>query len=243
MLSKDERNEMRRRPNKMDEEMSDLYDILTSFYPAQQLTLTLTKEDVINIMNCEENEAERYMKEVQSSLDKIIDWPIRTFDFCDILDVDEMFIQVFLASLKTDGPLPPAKERRSSSIAPDDVPDGPPRTINEIKGNLQRGIMESYETILRRVRAYEIQNPYGEPCYKPAFKNFRIIIRPFEVAQIIGIHVVTARKMFRLIRQAKNMPKQRFLPIRLFSFSHHVDMEDVRKCLAVMYNEKEELID
>lgn len=243
MLSKDERNEMRRRPKKMDEEMSDLYDILTSFYPAQQLTLTLTKEDVIKIMNCEDSEAERYMKEVQSSLDKIIDWPIRTFDFCDIFDVDEMFIQVFLASLKTDGPLPPVKKRISSSIAPVDVPDGRPRMINDIKGDLQKGIMESYETILRRVRAYEIQNPYGEPCYKPAVKNFRIIIRPFEAAQIIGIHVVTARKMFRLIRQAKNMPKQRFLAIRLFCFSHHVDEEDLRKSLASMYNEKEEWID
>lgn len=243
MLSKDERNEMRRRPNKMDEELSTLYDVLTSFYPAQQLTLTLTKEDVTNIMNCEDNETQRYLKEVQSSSDEIINWPIRTFDFCDIFDVDEMFIQVYLASLKTDGPLPPVKERRSSSIAPVDVPDGPPRMINDIKGNLQKGIMESYETILRRVRDYEIKNPYGEPCYKPAFKNFRIIIRPFEVAQIIGIHVVTARKMFRLIRHAKNMPKQRFLPIRLFCFSHHIDEEDVRKFLAAMYNEKEEWID
>jgi hypothetical protein len=238
MLSKDERNEMRRRPNKMDEEMSDQYDVLTTFYPAQQLTLTLTKEDVINIMNCADSEAEHYMKEVQSSLDKIIEWPIRTFDFCDIFDVDDMFIQVFLASLKTDGPLPPVKK-----TAPVDVPDGRPRMINDIKGYLQKGIMESYETILRRVKAYEIQYPYGEPCYKPAVKNFRIIIRPFEAAQIIGIHVVTARRMFRLIRQAKDMPKQRFLAIRLFCFSHHVDMEDLRKSLASMYDEKEEWID
>lgn len=243
MLSKDYRNEMRRRPKLMDDEMENQYEVITSFYPAQKLTLTLTNEDVINIMNCEENEAHDCMKKVLNSLDKIEVSPVRTFDFCDQLDVDEMFIQVFLASLKPDGPLPPVRKRRSSSTIPIELTDGLPRKINDVKGDLQRGIMESYETIQRRIRAWEIKHPYGEPMCKPAFKNYRIIIRPFEVAQILDIHIVTARQMFREIRKARNMPKQRYLSIRLFCVGHHLDEEDTRKALAAMHDEKEEPID
>lgn len=240
MLSRDERNEIRRRKRLLELEMYNQYDVVTSFYPAQQLTLTLSVEDVINIMNCDFSQAMDYMKEVQKSLGKEEGCPVRTFDFCDYLDIDDMFIQVFLASLKSDEALAPVRTGALVSATPEETSDGPFRMLDDVKEGLQNGIMESFETIEERLRIWKIKNPLGEPMCCPAFKNWRTVVRPFEVAQILGIHIDTARDMFKEARLDQDLPKQRFMSIRLFCVAHHLDEEDIRKGLAYMYDEKEE---
>jgi len=219
--------------------MCNQYDVVTSFYPAQQLTLTLSVEDVTNIMNCDSNQALAYMKEVQKSMGKDEGSPVRTFDFCDHLDIDEMLIQVFLASLKSDEALAPISTRMFVLATPEDTIDGPLRMLDDVKTDLQNGIMESFETIEERLRIWNIENPLGEPMCSPAFKNWRTVIRPFEVAQILQIHIDTARDMFKEARQDHNLPKQRFMSIRLFCVAHHLDEEDIRKALGNMYDEKQ----
>jgi hypothetical protein len=240
MLSKNERNELRRRRRLMELELYNQYDVVTSFYPEQQLTLTLKEEDVITIMDCDHKRARSYLKKVREKLGKDESWHVRTFEFCDYLNVEEMFIQLHLASLKPDGPLAPVRKRKSAPANPIDATNGKPRKIDDLKAYMQKGIMESFETVKNRIRLWEIENPLGEPMACPAFKNWRTVIRPFEAAQIIGVHIDTARAMFKEARKDKDLPKQRYLSIRMFCKSFDVDEEDVRKALAYMYDEKED---
>ena len=237
MLSKDERNEIKRIKRLMELEKCNQYDVVTTFYPAQQLTLTLTEEDVVDIMNCAHSEAKTHLNNVRKNLGKDENWEVRSFDFCDYLDIDEMFIQLFLASLKIHGPLPPVKNNGEEAFTTVEIYEGPPRKLNEVKESLQQGIMESFEIVENRLRVWHLQNPLGEPMCSPAFKNWRIVIRPFEVAQILHIHIDTARQMFKEAREDNDLPKQRFMSIRLFCKAHELDEEDTRKALAHMYDE------
>lgn len=237
MLSENERNEIKRIKRLMELEKCNQYDVVTHFYPAQQLTLTLTEEDVVTIMNCDNLEAQMHLNDVRKKLDKDESWEVRSFDFCNHMNIDEMFIQVFLASQKTHGPLPPVKNGKAALNKTVEIYNGKPRKLNDIKESLQNGIMESFEIPKNRLRIWHINNPLGEPMCSPAFKNWRTVIRPFEVAQILSLHIDTAREMFKEARKEHNLPKQRFMSIRLFCQAHDIDEEDVRKALAHMYDE------
>lgn len=237
MLSENERNEIKRIKRLMELEKCNQYNVVTTFYPAQQLTLTLTAEDVVEIMNCAHSEAKTHLNNVRKKLGKDESWEVRSFDFCAYMDIDEMFIQVFLASQKTHGPLPPVKNKRKAGLTTVEIHEGPPRKLNEVKESLQQGIMESFEITKNRLRIWNLKNPMGEPMCSPAFKNWRTVIRPFEVAQILSIHIDTARKMFREAREDNDLPKQRFMSIRIFCEANALDEEDTRKSLAYMYDE------
>lgn len=242
MLSKYERRELKQFSFLKQNEMENQYDVVTTFYPAQRLTLTLREGDVINIMNCDYGRAKDYLNNVRKKLNKDKFSHVRTFDFCAHMNIDEMFIQVFLASLKNEGPLPPVK-RKPAPENPAEAIDGPLRTIYEIKDDLQKGIMESFESIQMRADQWQKNNPLGEPMYKIANPLFRIVIRPFEVAQMLEIHIQTAREMFNEARKAYGLPKQRFMSINLFCNAHHIDARDTRRCLAILHDDKKEEFD
>jgi hypothetical protein len=234
MLSKSARNELRRSSFYKNIEMENQYDLVTSFYPAQRLTLELKVEDLIQIMNCDYTKAQRYNELLRKKYNTFL---VRTFDFCDHMDIDEMLIQVFLASLKKEGPLPPRKKRKPVPENPLEATNGPRRMIKDIKDDLQKGIMESFETIQLRAMKWKMENPMGEPMYKIADIRYRIIIRPYEVAHIIGLHIQTARQMFNEARITHSVPKQRFMSLKLFCNAHHIDEEDTRRALSEFHND------
>jgi len=238
LLNEYERKELKQSSYLKKWEMEHQFDVVTYFYPDQQLTLALTDHDVVNITGCDYWEADDLRTKVCRKL-RVNSWDNLTVsDLCYYLKIDEMLIQVFLASLRESGPLPPAEDRKPAPNTPEEAVDGPPRKLVEIKADLQKGVMESFETILIRRRLWEIANPRGEPMFSVANPFFRVIIRPFEVAQILGIHIDTAREMFRQTREEKNLPKQRYMSITMFCTSHYLDEEDIRKALAEMYNDK-----
>lgn len=238
MLSKHERNELKENYFLRILETEAQYDVVTSFYPAQRVTRMLNVEDIMNIRNCDNREALQLLNEVRKNLGKDDTWHVRTFDFCDQLDVDEMFVQVFLASLKKEGPLRPGKNRKPAPKDPQEATNVPLRMIDDLKADLQKGIMESFETIQMRAKKWKIDNPLGEPMYKVANPNFRVIIRPYEVAHILEIHIQTARQMFIEARLAHSVPKQRFLSIKLFCNAHHIHEGDTRRALSIFHDDE-----
>jgi hypothetical protein len=200
----------------------------------------LNEEDVMNISNCNTREAQLVLKKVRKKLGKDDSCDVRTFDFCDKLDVDEMFVQVFLASLKNDAPLPPAKRKPTPNDSFDTDIIGPPRLICEIKADLQKGILDSFETLQMRAKVWLSRNPPGEPMYKVASPRFRVIIRPFEIAHILEIHIQTARTIFNEARSALELPKQRFMDLRMFCHEYRINVEDTRRSLSNMHDDPEE---
>jgi hypothetical protein len=235
MLSKHERNEIRKSSYYKNQEKERQYDLVTSFYPAQRLTFNLRDEDIIYIMNYDYRKARDYRESLRKQYKTFY---LKPFDFCDHNDIDEMFIQLFLASLKTEGPLPPKRKRKPAPENPAEATDGPLRMIKDIKTDLQKGILENFETIKMRATKWRMENPMGEPMYKIADLRFRIIIRPYEVAHILEIHIQTARQMFNEARISHNVPKQSFLSLKLFCNAHHIDTEDTRRALSEFHEDE-----
>jgi len=234
MLSKHERNEIRRNSYLKLRELENQFDLVTYFYPAQRLTLRLTENDISNIKNCDYTDARRYQETIS---EKYKTFHAKPFDFCDHMNIDEMFIQVFLASLRTEAPSRPKRKRKPAPSNPLEALAGPPRLIKEVRDDLQKGIMESFETLQMRARVWLSHYPPGEPMYKVAHPRFRIIIRPFEVANILDIHIQTARAMFNEARAAYDLPKQRFMDLRMFCNAHHLDVEDTRRSVSEMHGD------
>lgn len=237
MLSQHERNEIRRNPYLKLKELENQFDLVTYFYPDQRLTIRLTENDIIDITDCGYKEAMRYRETIS---EKYKSFHAKPFDFCDHMGIDEMFIQVFLASLRTQGPLPPKRKRKPAPTNPQDALAGPPRLIKDVKADLQKGILESFETLQMRAKVWLSHYPPGEPMYKVAHPRFRIIIRPFEVANILDVHIQTARAMFNEARSAYNLPKQRFMDLRMFCHVHHLDTEDTRRSVSEMHDDPPE---
>ncbi|WP_205513388.1 hypothetical protein [Longitalea arenae] len=222
-------------------EMEEQYYVLTTFYPAQQLTITLTGEDVKQFMNCDYSTANELLRKVRRKMGKhsALD-DVRTSEFCDCLGIESTFVHLFLASLKTDGPLPPVK-----TIDKPVIPDRP-RKIREVAEDLRQGIMESTETLALRAKLWEEANPLGEPMYKRK-KWVQMVIRAFEVAQIYNCHIKTAQAMIREVRDKDResdgdavRKQRRSVSIKKFCAVHDEDEEDLRRHLAILHGADDE---
>jgi hypothetical protein len=219
-------------------EMERQFETVITFYPAQRLTITVNQLDIMAIMNCDSDTACGLLKKIGKEVSNEFTPILRTSDFCDHMDIDEMLIQVFLASLNSyDEPLPP--KERLPVLTREEIAVERPRKIHEVMEDLRDGIMESVETLELRAKLWEEANPWGELMYKRE-KWVQMVIRAFEVAQIIGCHIDTAREMLREVREEEreNYPDsklRRYVSIKKFCAVHNQDEEDLRKHLAELH--------
>jgi hypothetical protein len=217
-------------------EMEEQFDIVTGFYPAQRLTIHVDQFKIMDIMNCDEDTARGLLKKIGKEVSNEFTPRLRTSDFCYYMDIDEMLIQVFLASLHTNNePFPPAKTL--PALTREEIARERPRKIYEVMEDLEDGIMESSETLQMRAMLWEEANPKGEPMYKRK-KWVQMVIRAFEVAQIFGIHISTAREMLQEVREKDDNPtgkQRRYVSIKKFCAVHNHDEEDLRKHLAALH--------
>jgi hypothetical protein len=155
-----------------------------------------------------------------------------------------MLIQLFLAS--QDGfnePLPPTK-RLAALTREEILEEKLPRKVNELAVILKDGIMENTQTLAIRSKLWEEANPLGEPMYK-RLKWVQMVIRAFEVAQIYGIHIDTAREMLREVREKEReeygeSKLRRHVSIKKFCATHNEDEEDLRKHLAELHGDDDD---
>lgn len=224
-------------------EMERQFYTVTGFYPAQRLTIKVNQYQIMDIMNCDTKKACGLLKKIGKEVSNEFTTILRTSDFCDYMGIDEMLIQVFLASLNTfDEPLPPVKTLPALTL--EEIATERPRKIYEVAEDLRDGIMESVETLELRAKLWEEANPLGEPMYKRK-KFVPMVIRAFEVAQIIGCHISTAQEMLREVREkdrennADSKPR-RYVSIKKFCAVHNHDEEDVRKHLAALHGENDD---
>lgn len=220
-------------------EMERQFYTVTGLYPAQRLTIGVNQFTIMDIMNCDTKTACSLLNEIGKELGKGFTTILRTSEFCEYMDIDEMLIQVFLASLNTfDKPFPPRK--RLPALTREEIARERPRKIHEVIEDLQDGIMENVETLELRTKLYEEANPLGEPMYKRK-KFVQMVIRAFEVAQIYGIHIRTAQEMLREVREEDDdSPRRRHVSIKRFCAKHKYDEEDLRKHLAELHKDDDE---
>lgn len=225
-------------------EMEKQFELVTEFYPARGLTINLDKEAIMAIMNCEADEAKKLLSKIWNK--KGIEFMpiVRTSVFCYYMNIDPMLIQIFLASLDTfPEPLPPT--RRLAALTREEILAGErPRKAYEIAAFLKDGIMENTKTLAIRAKLWEEANPLGEPMYK-RLKWVQMVIRAFEVAQIYGCHIDTAREMLREVREKEreefpDSKLRRSVSIKKFCATHNEDEEDLRKHLALLHGDDDE---
>jgi hypothetical protein len=233
LFSKEERNEMKKSVVLRDFVMEQTFDLVTYFYSDQLLTLTVNPHDVVNIMNCDYERADEILGKIRRKVRKKWADPIRMSEFCDYMDIDEMLIQLFLASLSTFHPLPPIK-RIDAEIACTRL-----RTLDELSKELQQGILPSEEVYRLRLQLWDEQNPMGEPMFKrDGF--YRVLIRSHEIAQIYSCNIDTARAMLKATLKEAGFPKSRYVSIKKFCEINHVPEEGIRKALARIHGDEEE---
>ena len=238
LLSKKERIALKESRIHRFYEMERQFEVVTSLYPAQRLTINVDQFTIMDIMNCDTNRACGLLKKIGKEVSNEFTTNLRTSDFCDYMKIDEMLIQLFLASLNTFyEPLPPVKTL--PALTREEIATERPRQIHEVFEDLREGIMENPETLQLRATLWEEANPHGEPMYKRP-KFVQTVIRAFEVVQIIGCHIKTAQEMLREVREKEreNNPDsqlRRYVSIKKFCAVHNHDEEDVRKYLAELH--------
>jgi hypothetical protein len=243
LLSKKERIALKESRIHRFYEMERQFETVTSFYPAQRLTITVNQFDIMNIMNCDADKACGLLKKIGKEVSNEFTTILRTSDFCYYMKIDEMLIQLFLASLNTFyEPLPPVKTL--PALTREEIATERPRMIHEVVERLREGIMENPETLQMRAKLWEEANPLGEPMYKRK-KFVQMVIRAFEVVQIYGCHIDTAQEMLREVREKEreNNPDsklRRYVSIKKFCAVHSEDEEDLRKHLAELHGEDDD---
>lgn len=238
MLTPHERHQLRTSRIARYYEMERQFEVVTAIYPAQRLTIYINSTDIINILNCTHNEAFDLLNHLgMKTIDSI--WCIRTSVFCDFFEIDEMLIQVFLASLRLpESPMPPKKIL--PALTREQIAAERPGLVLEKVKQLQNGFFENTKTLALRAKIYEEKNPMGEPMYKRV-KWVQMVIRAFEVAQIYKCTIKTAQKMLREVREDDRikypgMKKQRrYVSIKRFCEVHNDDEQDLRKHLAELH--------
>ncbi|WP_207510794.1 hypothetical protein [Longitalea luteola] len=241
LFNKHERRNIRESRFLRDHEMEEQYYVVTNFYPAQQLTITLKEDDVKEFMNCDWSTASELLKKVGKKIGKDTFFhKVRTSEFCDHLGIEATLVHLFLASLKEDGPLPPVRTINKPVIT------DRPWKISEVVDDLRQGIMESSETLALRAKFWDEANPWGEAMFKRK-KWVQMVIRAFEVAQIYGCHISTAQQMLREVRDKDrengddpDKKQRRYVSIKKFCAVHNEDEEDLRKHLADLHGDDEE---
>jgi GGDEF domain-containing protein len=193
----------------------------------------------MDILNCDAKEACSLLKKIGKEVSNEFTKILRTADFCAHMGIDEMLIQLFLASLNEEEPLPPAK--RLPALTREELATERPRKIQDVIDDLRDGIMENTLTLQLRGKLWEEENPMGIPSYKRK-KFVQMVIRSFEVAQIYGCHIDTAQEMLREVREKERelYPEsklRRHVSIKKFCAVHNEDEEDLRKHLAELHKE------
>lgn len=228
LFSKEDRNEIKKSVVYRDFVMEQTFDLVTHFYPDQWLTLTVKSHDVVNILNCDYERADELLAKIHRKFKIKLPDPVKVSEFCEHHDIDDMLVQLFLASLKTAVPPPPLQ------IIAADCTHKPLRTINEVKNDLKKGIIIHMPAAL-----YNELNPHGEPMYKRV-GFYRVIVRPYEIAQIYECHIGTAREMLRKVRAEEGLPARAHVSIEKFCKVHYIDEGDFRKSLASIHGDGEE---
>jgi hypothetical protein len=240
MLTSEERNHLRNSRISRFYEMERQFYLVTALYPAQRLRIYLNSNDIVDILNCTREEAVALINEIGIKEPYTVNWRIRTSVFCDHLDIDEMFVQVFLASLyPEDQALIPKKIL--PALTREQIEAQRPGMIWEKIKQLQNGFFENTKTLAIRDQIYVEENPLGEPMYK-RIKWVQMVIRAFEVAQIYKCHIKTAQKMLRKVREDDRehypgIKERRYVSIKRFCKVHGEDEADLRKHLAELHGE------
>ncbi|AEW01225.1 hypothetical protein A4D02_32890 [Niastella koreensis] len=217
----------------------EVYELVDRFYPrrnfVQVLQLIMEPEDIMNFMDCNYDDAHKLYFEIRAYFE---DREMRVLipHFCHYMGIDELWVHLFIASLKKYIPLP----RRKSK--PDPAVDNPFPGEERIKlaqaiENLKLGKMDSLEIRRERARQWKLLNTRGEVRYK-RFDNFRVVIYTDEIAAILRIHLRTAQAMIREIRSEYDIPKNAPISIKKFCFHFKYEEEEIRMALARMYGEK-----
>ncbi len=243
LLTLEERNKFKRIRFLRDDEMERQFEVVTYFYPAQRLMIKINQFHIMDIMNCDDKKAKDLLKKIGKKVGNEFGLTFRTSVFCDYMQIDEMLIQVFLASLYTfDEPLPPVE--RLPALTREEIAAERPRQIHDVISDLRDGIMENTETLELRGQLWEEANPNGEAMYLRK-KWVQMVIRAFEVAQIYGCHIDTAQEMLREVRdkERENHPYsklRRYVSIKKFCAVHNEDEEDLRKHLAELHGDDDD---
>src|SRR5689334_11153606 len=117
MLTREERHELRTNRIARFYEMAKQFEVVTDLYPAQRLVIYVDRFAVMEIMNCTVEESERLLRESGKIVNNDFVPSIRTSEFCDYMNIDEMLIQVFLASMNfLDESLPPMERLPALTI-------------------------------------------------------------------------------------------------------------------------------
>lgn len=238
MLSHQERRNLRTSRIARFYEMERQFEVVTSLYPSRRLTIYVDQFAIMEIMNCKVEKAVALLRKIGKKLGNEFGTRLRTSVFCDHMNIDEMLIQVFLASLNSfDEPLPPKK--RLPALTLEEITAERSRKVYELAELLKDGILENTKTLALRGKLWEEANPNGEAMYKRK-KFVQMVIRAFEVAQIYGCHIDTAREMLREVREKERetYPEsklRRYVSIKKFCAVFHDDEEDIRKHLAELH--------
>lgn len=217
----------------------EIYNLVDWFYPRsdfmQVLQLYMSTGDIMNIMNCSYDEALELYYKIRGYFG---DDSMRVLipHFCHYMGIDELWVHLFITSLKQQILLPSGKTNTEPSL--DDPFPGEERIkLAQAIENLKHGIMDSPETRRERAQQWKLLNTKGELMAKRD-DNFRMVIYSDEVAAILRIHLRTAQAMFREIRTEYKIPKRAPISIRRFCFHFKYEEEEIRMGLACMYGEK-----
>jgi hypothetical protein len=237
MLTHEERQYLKRSRFARDYELEMQFEVVTTLYPAQRLTTYINSKDIINILNCTHNEAFDLLNHLgMKKRDGI--WHIRTSVFCDFFEIDEMLIQVFLASLSLSQASSEPKNKLPA-LTREQIAAERPRLVFETIKLLQDGFFENTKTLALRAKIYDEKNPLGEPMCKRV-KWVQMVIRAYEVAQIYKCTIRHAQNMLREVREDDRsiypLKKQRrYVSIKRFCEVHNEDEGDLRKHLAELH--------
>jgi hypothetical protein len=244
MLSLQERHDLRTSRIARFYEMESQFELVTYFYPARKLTIYVDQFAIMSIMNYDAEEAKGLLRKIGKEVGNEFCPRVRTSVFCDHMDIDEMLVQLFLASLDSyDEPLPPGK--RLPAISREEIEaEQRPRKVHELAELLRDGIMENTKTLALRAMLWEEANPNGEAMFKRK-KWVQMVIRAFEVAQIYGCHIKTAQIMLRDVRKKEleeypDSKLRRYVSIKKFCAVHFEDEEDLRKRLAELHGDDDD---
>jgi hypothetical protein len=223
-----------------------VFDIVEFFYPRpdnfpQVLPLYMRPQDIMNVMNCSEDEAYKLFKEIQNYYGEEYEY-IRVLipHFCNYMGVDELWIHLFLASLN---PHKQFYQQQTTVTQPGNVSitrEQPSKLAQAIE-NLKNGVTVSRETLKERAKMWELLNPLGELMAK-RISPYRVVIYADEVAAILRMHLRTAQKILQDIRKEANMPKKSHVSIKKFCHFYFRDEaaeeeKEIRKALNIMYGE------